>query len=117
MKDNRQQIELAKRRAWAAMHFGDRNLTDEEVITAPYAPSDNFSGGWDKGAEHALSHQWISVDERLPEDSTLVFVWGYGEKYPSTNFRLDGKWFHSPCYVRFWMSIPALPLLNPEYEN
>lgn len=59
--------ELAKRRAWAAIHFNQPNLTEAELDSGVFMPSENFSDGWDKGAEWALSSQWISVDERLPE--------------------------------------------------
>ena len=66
--------ESAKRRAWAATHFGDREVTDAELDTAIYMPSENFSDGWDKGSEYAINSQWISVDERLPQDKEHIVM-------------------------------------------
>lgn len=130
--------ELAKRRAWAESHFGDKNLTDEELDCATYMPSENFSDGWDKGSEWALQNQWIPVDERLPEPMQRVFVWigdealvcwytksgrfkttlRSKERY-SEDKSLHEKIHLSPCredvtdVVTHWMDTPKL---NPEKE-
>lgn len=65
--------ELSIRRAWAYIHFGDRDLTDAELDCVTYCPTENFREGWDSGVEYALSNQWISVDERLPEDDRYFY--------------------------------------------
>ncbi|MDE5688682.1 MAG: DUF551 domain-containing protein [Paramuribaculum sp.] len=105
----------AMRRAWAASHFGDKNLTDEELNCATYMPSENFSDGWDKGVDFALSHQWISVDERLPEDDETVLThsnYGYVLAYYSEQ---DKMWFvygnYGDINPTHWLPIPQL---NPE---
>lgn len=84
--------EIAKRRTWAATRFGDRNLTDEELDCAAYMPSENFSDGWDKGAEWALANQWVSVEERLPEEGTMVTA-------HSPNGRIDVLKFHDEEFI------------------
>lgn len=121
--------ELAKRRAWATCHFGDKNLTDEELATATYMSSENFSDGWDKGSEYALSHQWIPVDERLPEPDTMSLVFGYHDFGDGNITRYtmmawyDGEDFSDAYDDRKyrperWMPIPLVPpQLNPEKEE
>lgn len=118
--------ESAKRRAWAAIHFGDKDLTDAELATATYMPSENFSDGWDKGAEWALQNQWVSVDERLPEEKKAVLCYmpymkdNYAEKdmYFDMAILLEGEFVNLDAEVihpSHWMPIPT-PQLNPEKE-
>ncbi len=121
--------ESAKRRAWAAIHFGDKDLTDAELATATYMPSENFSDGWDKGAEWALQRQWIPVDERLPEPDTMCLVFGYQDFGDGNITRYtmmawyDGEDFSDAYDDRKyrpekWMAIPLVPIqLNPEKEE
>lgn len=113
--------ELAKRRAWAQTHFGDKDLTDAELDCATYMPSENFSDGWDKGAEWALQKQWVSVEERLPEDDRLVLAHFADVEKPldyATAYYRNGVWnipddWYYDCKVDFWMEIPQF---NPEKE-
>lgn len=120
--------ETAKRRAWAAIHFGDRNLTDEELATATYMPSGNFSDGWDRGAEWMLRHQWVRVDERMPDPGTSCLVSGWEDL--DFNGRLtrytmmawyDGEDFYD-AYSEYkyhpvmWMAVPT-PQLTPGKEE
>ena len=114
--------ELAKRRAWAAIHFNQPNLTEAELDSGVFMPSENFSDGWDKGAEWALSSQWISVDERLPEDDRLVLAHFSDVESPleyATAYYRDGRWnvpddWYYDCEIDFWLPIPQL---NPEKEE
>ena len=64
--------------------------------------------GFNEGAQFTLSHQWISVDEALPEYGEKVFVqdkygnWdvayrGYGDWKTEDGFAID---------VAYWMPIP-----------
>lgn len=108
--------ELAKRRTWAAIHFNQPNLTEAELDSGVFMPSENFSDGWDNGAEWALSSQWISVDERLPEDGTMVTA-------HSPNGRIDVLKYHDGEFidelgqahcVDYFIPIPQL---NPEKEE
>lgn len=68
------QNELAKRRAWAQTHFGDKDLTDEELDCATYMPSENFSDGWDAGVKYASASKWISVKDKLPKLNERVLI-------------------------------------------
>lgn len=114
--------ELAKRRAWATCPFGDKNLTDEELATATYMPSENFSDGWDKGSEWALQNQWVSVDERLPESdgAVLVFVpanptFGMPDRYEIAYYDGEDWYTQDGEHIRptHWCDIPQL---KPEKE-
>ena len=41
--------------------------------------NDAYNKGFEKGAEYALSHQWISVEEALPDDNEIaLFIDQYG---------------------------------------
>lgn len=60
------------------------------------------------GIIYALSHQWVSVDERLPEDDVLVVVWIENSAILA-DFCEKGKWHYYG--VRYWLPIPPL---NPE---
>ena len=112
--------ELARRRAWAAIHFGDKDLTDAELATATYMPSENFSDGWDKGSEWALSNQWVSVDEWLPEDNDYVLAHVPQRVLPAYNevSYWDGEdWYTQDGELirpSHWLPIPQL---NPEKEE
>lgn len=121
--------ELAIRRAWAQIHFGDRDLTEEELDCVTYFPSENFREGWDSGSEWALQNQWISVDERLPEPDTMCLVFGYKDFGDGNLTRYtmmawyDGEDFSDAYNDRkyhpmMWMAIPLVPIqLNPEKEE
>ena len=40
----------------------------------------HYEAGFIDGAEYALSHQWISVDEALPKyDETVIVAWYNGD--------------------------------------
>ena len=119
--------ESAKRRAWAATHFGDREVTDAELDTAIYMPSENFSDGWDKGSEYAIRSQWISVDERLPQDKEHIVICyqsyhkgRYLTLYMTDRYEkesgFNGGWI-KPEQVIAWMPIPALSLRRTANKN
>lgn len=56
------------------------------------------------GATEALASQWVSVEERLPEDDTLVVVWVNSTIL--TDYCESGEWHYRG--VRFWLPIPPL---------
>lgn len=75
-------------------------------------------------AKHCISHQWIPVDERLPEDDRLVLA-HFPDVDPelcyATAYYVDGAWqtsddWYYDCRIDFWMPIP-IPPLNPEKND
>lgn len=95
-----------------------------------------YNEPWDKAKERyaktlgdfaklCLSHQWINVDERLPEDDTQnVLIIASGKKkvarfykqIPQFVVMVAPSWcvIHKPEEVSFWMPIPPL---NHEKEE
>lgn len=71
----KEQIEKAERRAWIEKHFRQNGLSDEEVMSFKPLPSENFSEGFKAGVDFALSNQWVSVEERLPEPLEEVLLY------------------------------------------
>ena len=65
--------------------------------------------GFNAGAEFALSHQWISIDEALPECSVMVLVKDKYGNYDIAYLSKKGYWIANDgkeIIVSFWMSIP-----------
>lgn len=117
--------ELAKRRAWVEIHFGDKNLTDEELATATYMPSENFSDGWDKGAEWVLASLWKHPKDELPEKGEYVYAcicrydnsikYMFEVQHIGDGIFEDEDGFKQDC-ISYWMRVPDPPKLNPEKE-
>lgn len=117
--------ELAKRRAWAESHFGDKNLTDEELVTATYMPSENFSDGWDKGAEWTLSSIWKDPKKELPDNGEWVYAcicrydnsikYMFEVRHEGNGIFEDEDGLRQDC-ISYWMRVPDPPKLNPEKE-
>lgn len=82
----------------------------------------NFYDGFIEGANYALAHQWVSVEERLPEDNQQVIAsflnggisLGYYD-YSDCLWFIDGLGAYNKYEISHWMSIP-IPQLNPEKE-
>lgn len=81
----------------------------------------NFYDGFIAGAKYTLAHQWVSVEDALPEDDEdVVLVYAYDSYSGSPYFdlaTLDGEWYTtsgSAVEVIKWMPIPPL---NPEKNN
>lgn len=69
----------------------------------------HYNAGFIEGAEYALSHQWISVDEALPKCSEMVFVKDKYGNYDTAYFSKKGYWIANDgkeIIVSFWMPIP-----------
>lgn len=71
----KENIEKAKRRAWIKKNFHKKGLSDEEVMSFKPLYSANFSEGFEAGMDFALSHQWVSVEDRLPEPGQEVLLY------------------------------------------
>lgn len=114
--------ELAKRRAWAESHFGDKNLTDEELECATYMPSENFSDGWDKGSKWVLSSIWKDPKNELPEKYEWVYAcicrmdnsikYMFEVRHEGNGIFLDDDGLRQD-YISYWMRVPETPKLNP----
>ena len=68
----------------------------------PIDVNDAYKEGFKNGAEYALSNQWISVDEALPEanENVLALIGGV---------QVVAKGYHVRARLRditHWMSIP-----------
>lgn len=102
---NKEQIEKA---AW---DYSDsqRLSTDDDRATA-------YAKGFKAGARFALASQWMSVEERLPEEGTIVTA-------HSPNGRIDVLKYHDGEFVDelgqahcvdYFIPIPPL---NPEHPD
>ncbi len=74
-----------------------------------------------KGAKWALSHQWISVEERLPEnDETVLTFSSYGHVLAYYSEQ-DKMWFAYGCYgdinPTHWMQIPVFSITETKPEK
>lgn len=75
---------------------------DDEYLCGIKDIQGDFKEAFKKGAEYALSHQWISVDEALPEanEHVLALIGGVP---------VVGKGYHVRARLRgvtHWMPIP-----------
>ena len=72
--------------------------------------------GFIDGAFFALSHQWRSVEDGLPEDDDSVFVSDENGYHIASYF--NGEWYSSDDEFtrnpQMWMPIPSIPSLNSE---
>ena len=69
----------------------------------------HYEGGFMEGAEYALSHQWISVEDALPECSVMVIVKDKYGNYDTAYLSKKGYWIADDgkeIIVSFWMPIP-----------
>ena len=99
---------------YVMLHFIDDSNV---VLNDPFPEAQaTYKRAFIAGADFALSHQWVSVEDRLPEDATqcLVFLPG---SYDDNIVRLawyDGDKFHDVQTDQryrpsFWMPIPIPP--------
>jgi hypothetical protein len=94
---------------------GKCNLLEDEVVCdfdcdmCDYADA-LYNAGYRKQSE------WISVDERLPEEGVRVLVWlkGDGSQYTRTDTdRLSlKKWVRCGRLVTHWMPLPEPPKMK-----
>ena len=85
-----------------------KNVPYKKVL--PIDVNDAYKEGFKNGAEYALSHQWISVDDALPEanENVLALIGGVP---------VMAKGYHVRARIRdisHWMPIPKF---NPDKPN
>ena len=105
-----QQMELYKRTKERMRRLGIENPADVIVALAEEIE------GYRKQSE------WISVDERLPEEDTIVLVWcGEVSVY---NYLHNDLWYTGYCYittseggVTHWMPLPEAPKMKGGAEE
>ena len=73
-------------------------------------------GQYEKGYADGLLHradEWISVDERLPENDARVLVYMHENRMSYTRIDTDrmvqGKWVRWETCVTHWMPLPEAP--------
>lgn len=89
-----------------------KNVPYKKVL--PIDVNDAYKEGFKNGAEYALSHQWISVKEALPEyDESVIVAFGdddYALLHRSNNPNVltDKNGFCNYCCkeVLAWLPIP-----------
>lgn len=84
-------------------------------------------GGAEYFADYLIAHgvtvrEWISVDERLPEEDTFVLVW-CGE-FSVFNYLSNGLWYTGYCDITtgeggitHWMPLPEAPKGGADNEQ
>lgn len=114
---NKQQI------AQSAEKYADENFVDRIVKDEPWPTTKAaFTKTFIDGADFALSRQWVSVDDALPDDDRLVLAHFADVEKPleyATAYYRNGIWnvpddFYYDCEIDFWLPIPEM---NPEKEE
>lgn len=89
--------EILKKRIEEACISGSKQYSD----TSKYSKV-GYLRGFNEGAEYALSHQWISVDEALPEDEEHVLALVNGVPIVAKGIHVK----ENLKYITHWMPIP-----------
>ena len=81
----------------------------EEAANDRYTDNTFAYKGFIDGAEYALSHQWISVEDALPECSVMVIAKDKYGNYDTAYLSKKGYWIANDgkeIIASFWMPIP-----------
>lgn len=108
---------LKKRIEEAADTEMSQYYNDDEYPCGIKDIKSDFKEAFKIGAEYALSHQFISVEEALPECSVMVFVKDKYGNYDTAYLSKKGYWIANDgkeIIVSFWMPIPKFELNKPE---
>lgn len=103
----------------AAGEYAAKTAEQYEVCNSEFVQE--VAVAFERGAQYSLSHQWVAVEERLPENEHLVYA-----AFPIEGHLTARLAFYSHKYDRwisfpgtctlsdvvFWMEIPAIPQLN-----
>ena len=104
-------VESRRASAETLTTFGLQSSIDDVVeLTGMELSYDEVAeSAFEKGAEYALSHQWISVEDALPECSVMVIVKDKYGNYDTAYLSKKGYWIANDgkeVIVSFWMPIP-----------
>ena len=100
--------ETLKKRIEEAAREGSKHY-DPNVSKDSQGKQVGYIRGFKEGAEYALSHQWISVEDALPECSVMVIVKDKYGNYDTAYLSKKGYWIANDgkeIIVSFWMPIP-----------
>ena len=116
----KEQIELAKRRAWVEEHFHWYGWTDEEVMAFNPLPSDNFSEGFEARVRCEHEPRWIEVKDALPDEYEYVLGVTLEPARPSYAIvhLVHGMWYTSDgdeIEPTCWMRLPECQYIDAEY--
>ena len=93
---------LKKRIEEAADTEMSQYYNDDEYPCGIKDIQSDFKEAFKRGAEYALSHQWISVDEALPEDEEHVLALVNGVPIVAKGIHVK----ENLKYITHWMPIP-----------
>ena len=93
--------EILKKRIEEAAREGSKHY-DPNVSKYSQGKQVGYIRGFKEGAEYALSHQWISVDEALPEDEGHVLALVNGVPIVAKGIHVK----EHLKYITHWMPIP-----------
>lgn len=95
-----------------------------------YGHNDEAQAAFMEGADFALSHQWVSVEEELPEndeDVLVALIHGIMRPFMTVAWCSEAnngtrQWYSIDDnldldLIRFWMPIPPLPEARKEEEK
>lgn len=111
----KEQIELAKRRAWVEEHFHCHGWTDEEVMAFNPLPSDNFSEGFEAGIRLV---EWKNTEEELPvlfEEALVTFKTDWGLAFAVAHY--DGEGWHTPHEDPVFRPLYWTPICEPTINS
>lgn len=104
----------------AAGEYAAKTAEQYEVCNSEFVQE--IMVAFERGAQYSLSHQWVSVEDALPEDDNLVLA-HFADIDPllcyAAAYYQDGEWqtpddFYYDCKIDYWMEIPKL---NPEKKK
>ena len=98
--------EILKKRIEEAAINGSKHY-DPNISKYSQGKQVGYIRGFKEGAEYALSHQWISVEEALPKCNELVIARNLdGEIFPYYSNQIDSETDNKWHEIVMWMYIP-----------
>ena len=106
--------EILKRRIEEASINGSKHY-DPDISKYSQGKQVGYIRGFKEGAEYALSNQWISVEEALPECSVMVLVKDKYGNYDTAYLSKKGYWIANDgkeIVVSVWIPIPKFETIK-----